>query len=59
MAGAFADVDPLVHEVWLANVMESYSIARFAVASPTVAISYVVVVALGVLAAIWQARQSR
>ena len=59
MAGAFADVDPLVHEAWLANVMESYSIARFAVSSPTVAISYVVVVALGALAAIWQARESR
>ena len=53
------DVDPLVHDVWLANVMESYSNARFAVASPAVAISYVVVVTLGALAAIWQARESR
>jgi hypothetical protein len=59
MASAFADVDPLVREVWLANVMESYSIACFAVASPAVAVSYVVVVTLGALAAIWQARESQ
>ena len=56
--GAFADIDPLVRELWLANVIESYSLLRLAESQPTLAISYLAVVSMAIAAAVWQARKS-
>ena len=57
--GAFADIDPLVSELWLANVIESYSLLRLAESKPTLALSYLAIVATAIAAAVWQASRSR
>jgi hypothetical protein len=49
----FVGVDPLVLEVWLANVQEAWPLTRFWREMPSGALTYATPLALGLAAALW------
>ncbi|MGJ0508284.1 MAG: hypothetical protein ACR652_14430 [Methylocystis sp.] len=58
LGGPFADLDPLLRELWLAHVTEVMPLSQLAARSPAEAAVLAAPVTLGLVAALWRAHAS-